>query len=72
MAGVAVKLLPWRPTRKFQPMKVMDDPKEELNAFKAEREARFRASTLEPDFAPVDLAELKKKKQEEARAAEEK
>lgn len=52
----------------------MEDPSEELKAAKADREARFRASTLEPDFAPaqVDLAEIKRKRQEEARAAEEK
>lgn len=69
----AVKLLPWRPSRKFQAPKMMDDPSEELKASKAEREARFRASTVEPVMTPsVDLAEIKRKRQEEARAAEEK
>lgn len=69
----AVKLLPWRPSRKFQVPKMMDDPSEELKAAKADREARFRASTVEPVMTPsVDLAEIKRKKQEEARAAEEK
>lgn len=52
---------------------MMDDPSEELKASKAEREARFRASTVEPVMTPsVDLAEIKRKRQEEARAAEEK
>lgn len=52
---------------------MMDDPSEELKASKAEREARFRAATTEPVLTPtVDLAEIKKKRQEEMRAAEEK
>lgn len=51
----------------------MEDPALELKAAKAEREARFRATTVEPVLTPsVDLAEIKKKRQEEARAAEEK
>lgn len=51
----------------------MEDPEEELKAAKADREARFRANTAEPVLTPsVDLAEIKRKRQEEARAAEEK
>lgn len=51
----------------------MEDPALELKAAKAEREARFRATTAEPVLAPsADLAEIKRKRQEEARAAEEK
>lgn len=69
----AVKLLPWRPSRKFQAPQIMEDPALELKAQKAEREARFRATTAEPVLAPAaDLAEIKRKRQEEARAAEEK
>lgn len=69
----AVKLLPWRPSRKFQVPQMMEDPALELKAAKAEREARFRASTVEPVMTPAtDLAEIKRKRQEEARAAEEK
>lgn len=69
----AVKLLPWRPSRKFQAPQIMEDPALELKAAKAEREARFRATTAEPVLAPAaDLAEIKRKRQEEARAAEEK
>lgn len=67
----AVKLLPWRPSRKFQAPQLMEDPALELKAAKAEREARFRSTTTESTPA-VDLAEIKRKRQEEARAAEEK
>lgn len=52
---------------------MMDDPSEELKAAKADREARFRATTAEPVLTPtVDLAEIKRKRQEEMQAAEEK
>lgn len=69
----AVKLLPWRPSRKFQAPQKMEDPDLELKAAKADREARFRATTAEPVLTPAaDLAEIKRKRQEEARAAEEK
>lgn len=69
----AVKLLPWRPSRKFQAPQIMEDPALELKAQKADREARFRATTAEPAMTPAaDLAEIKRKRQEEARAAEEK
>lgn len=69
----AVKLLPWRPSRKFQAPSMMEDPEMELKAAKAERAARFRATTAEPVLAPAaDLAAIKRKRQEEARAAEEK
>lgn len=69
----AVKLLPWRPSRKFQVPQLMEDPALELKAYKAERAANFRATTAEPVLAPAaDLAEIKRKRQEEARAAEEK
>lgn len=69
----AVKLLPWRPSRKFQAPQIMEDPALELKAAKADREARFRATTAEPVLtSTADLAEIKKKRQEEARAAEEK
>lgn len=51
----------------------MEDPGLELKAAKAERAERFRATTAEPVLAPAaDLAEIKRKRQEEARAAEEK
>lgn len=51
---------------------MMEDPALELKAAKAERAARFRATTAEPVLAPAaDLAEIKRKRQEEARAAEE-
>lgn len=51
----------------------MEDPALELKAAKAERANRFRATTAEPILTPaVDLAEIKRKRQEEARAAEEK
>lgn len=66
--------MPDRPTRKFQVPMLMDDPGKELKAAKAERLERFRA--VEP--SPVDnaaeaerLAERKKKRQEEAKLAEE-
>lgn len=50
----------------------MEDPDLELKAARADREARFRATTAEPVLAPAsDLAEIKKKRQAEARAAEE-
>lgn len=66
-------LLPWRPSRKFQPLQTMEDPSGELKAAKAERAARFRATTAEPVLIPsVDLAEIKRKRQEEMRAVEEK
>lgn len=69
----AVKLLPWRPSRKFQVPQMMEDPALELKAAKADRAERFRATTVEPILTPsADLAEIKKKRQEEARAAEEK
>lgn len=69
----AVKLLPWRPSRKFQAPQIMEDPALELKAAKAERLEKFRATTAEPVLAPAtDLAEIKKKRQAEARAAEEK
>jgi hypothetical protein len=69
----AVKLLPWRPSRKFQAPQILEDPALELKAAKAERAERFRATTAEPVLAPAaDLAEIKRKRQEEARAAEEK
>lgn len=71
----AVKLLPWRASRKFQPLKMMDDPSEELKAAKAERAARFRAQTAEPVLSTQNtqaLADIKKKRQEEMHAAEEK
>ncbi|XP_077296817.1 uncharacterized protein LOC143918698 isoform X2 [Arctopsyche grandis] len=74
LESVTVKLLPDRPSRKFQPPMIMDDPGKELKAAKAERLERFR--TVEP--SPVDnaaeaerLAERKKKRQEEAKLAEE-
>lgn len=72
-----VKLLPWRPSRKFQPLKMMEDPSEELRAAKAERAERFRAATAEPVLSTTTentqaLADIKKKRQEEMRAAEEK
>lgn len=69
-----VKLLPTRPSRRFQAPSVLEDPALELKASKAERMERFRA--IEP--APVDnaaeaerLAERKKKRQEEAKQLEE-
>lgn len=69
----AVKLLPWRPSRKFQAPEIMEDPALELKAAKAERDARFRATTAEPVLKPsVNLAEIKRKRQEEAREVEEK
>lgn len=72
-AGGAVALLPWRPSRKFQPPQLMEDPSEELKAAKAERAARFNATTTAPVLTPsVDLAEIKRKRQEEMRAVEEK
>lgn len=71
-AGGAVSLLPpWRPSRKFQPPQLMDDPSEELKAAKAERAARFIA-TQSVQTPAVDLSEIKRKRQEEMRAAEEK
>lgn len=73
-AGGSVALLPpWRPSRKFQPPQLMEDPSEELKAAKAERAARFNATTAAPVLTPsVDLAEIKRKRQEEMRAVEEK
>lgn len=51
----------------------MEDPALELKAARADREARFRATTAEPVLTPsVDLAEIKRKKQEDTRVAEEK
>lgn len=67
------KLLPWRPSRKFQQQQAMEDPSKELKAAKAERAARFNAANVEPaKDNSQELAELKKKRQQEMRAAEEK
>lgn len=70
----SAKLMPDRPTRKFQVPMLMEDPGKELKAAKAERLERFRA--VEP--SPIDnaaeadrLAERKKKRQEESKLAEE-
>lgn len=73
-AGGAVSLLsPWRPSRKFQAPQTMEDPSEELKASKAERAARFNATNAAHVVTPsVDLAEIKRKRQEEMRALEEK
>lgn len=52
---------------------MMEDPELELKAAKADREARFRSVTVEPVMtSAADLTEIKRKRQEEARAAEEK
>lgn len=69
-----VKLLPYRPTRKFQAPSLMEDPSLELKAAKAERLERFNASQPVPvnDREEAErLAERKKKRQEEAKLVEE-
>ncbi|XP_026479291.1 uncharacterized protein CG45076 [Ctenocephalides felis] len=66
-------LCPFRPSRRFAQPKMLEDPKAELKEFKSARLERFNAANAKPSFLDDDdLDKEKKKRQAEARLADEK